>query len=83
MSQMTMTTNHGPIVFEMFDEDAPKTVDNFRKLTADACPWLDGKHTVFGQVTGGADVVETIGAVQTDGRDAPIEPVGLLAVEVA
>ena len=32
MSQMTMTTNHGPIVFEMFDDDAPKTVDNFRKL---------------------------------------------------
>ena len=32
MSQMTMTTNHGPIVFEMFDDDAPKTVDNMRKL---------------------------------------------------
>ena len=35
MSQMTMTTNHGPIVFEMFDEDAPKTVGNFRKLAED------------------------------------------------
>ena len=35
MSQMTMTTNHGPIVFEMFDEDAPKTVDNMRKLAGD------------------------------------------------
>ena len=35
MSQMTMTTNHGPIVFEMFDEDAPKTVENFRKLAGD------------------------------------------------
>src|SRR5919202_4078996 len=32
MSTMTVTTNHGPIVFEMFDEDAPKTVDNFRTL---------------------------------------------------
>ncbi len=32
MSQMTMTTNHGPIVFEMFDDDAPKTVENFKKL---------------------------------------------------
>ena len=29
---MTMTTNKGDIVFEMFDEDAPKTVDNFRTL---------------------------------------------------
>src|SRR5215217_1363513 len=32
MSQMTMNTNHGPIVFELFDEDAPKTVANFREL---------------------------------------------------
>src|SRR5919106_1075200 len=35
MSQMTMTTNHGDIVLELFDEDAPKTVDNFRKLAED------------------------------------------------
>ena len=35
MSQMTMTTNKGDIVFEMFDEDAPKTVGNFRKLSED------------------------------------------------
>ena len=35
MSQMTMTTNHGPIVFEMFDDDAPKTVGNMRKLAGD------------------------------------------------
>ena len=35
MSQMTMTTNQGPIVFEMFDDDAPKTVENFKKLAAD------------------------------------------------
>src|SRR3954454_5225621 len=35
MSQMTMTTNRGPIVVELFDEDAPKTVENFRKLAAD------------------------------------------------
>ena len=35
MSQMTLTTNPGPIVFEMFDADAPKTVDNFRKLSTD------------------------------------------------
>ena len=35
MSTMTMTTNHGPIVFEMFDADAPETVANFRKLSED------------------------------------------------
>ena len=151
MSQMTMTTNHGPIVFEMFDEDAPKTVDNFRKLsndgyydglsfhriirdfmiqggcpegtgtggpgyefedefnqhkvvrgalamanrgpntngsqffivTTDAAPWLDGKHTVFGQVTSGMDVVDKIEGQQTDGRDRPREDVVMERVEVS
>ena len=35
MSQATMYTNHGPIQIELFDDDAPKTVDNFRKLAGD------------------------------------------------
>ena len=35
MSTATMTTNQGDIAFELFDEDAPKTVDNFRKLARD------------------------------------------------
>ena len=40
MSQMTMTTNHGDIVLELFDEDAPETVDNFRRLAEDG--YYDG-----------------------------------------
>jgi peptidyl-prolyl cis-trans isomerase B (cyclophilin B) len=35
MSEAVMTTNHGPITFELYDEDAPKTVENFRKLARD------------------------------------------------
>ena len=35
MSRATLHTNHGPIELELFDEDAPKTVENFRKLAAD------------------------------------------------
>ena len=35
MSEATMTTNHGDITFELFDDDAPKTVENFRKLAGD------------------------------------------------
>jgi peptidyl-prolyl cis-trans isomerase B (cyclophilin B) len=141
MSQMTMTTNHGDIVLELFDEDAPKTVDNFRKLaedgfydglifhrvipdfmiqggcpqgtgtggpgytfedeindhkvvkgalamanagpntngsqffivTTESAPWLDGKHTVFGEVSDGMDVVDTIGTLPTDARDRPTQ----------
>ena len=151
MSVATMSTSEGEITIELFDEDAPKTVENFRKLSADgfydglgfhriipdfmiqggcprgdgtgdpgykfddefndhkvvrgalamanagpntngsqfflvtaaACPWLDGKHTVFGQVTEGMDVLDKIEAVPTDGRDAPLEPVGIVTVTVA
>ena len=151
MSQATMTTNHGEITLELFDEDAPKTVDNFRKLardgfydglifhrvipdfmiqagcpqgtgtggpgykfddeindhrivrgtlamanagpntngsqffivTADATPWLDGKHTAFGQVTSGQDVVDAIQSVERDGRDKPVEPVTMEKVTVS
>jgi peptidyl-prolyl cis-trans isomerase B (cyclophilin B) len=141
MSQMTMTTNHGDIVLELFDEDAPETVQNFRNLaekgyydglifhrvipdfmiqggcpegtgtggpgytfkdeindhkvvrgalamanagpntngsqffivTVAAAPWLDGKHTVFGEVSDGMDVVDTIGTLPTDARDRPTQ----------
>ena len=151
MSAATLQTNAGPITVRFFDEDAPKTVDNFRKLaddgfydglifhrvikdfmiqggcpegtgtggpgyqfedeindhkivrgalamansgpntngsqffivTLDACPWLDGKHTVFGRVTTGLDVVDAISAVDRDGRDRPVTPVTIDRVELA
>jgi cyclophilin family peptidyl-prolyl cis-trans isomerase len=44
-------------------------------VTADSTPWLDGKHTNFGQVTSGMDAVFAIVNVDRDGRDKPIEPV--------
>ena len=143
MSTATMQTSRGAIELELFDEDAPKTVDNFLRLsregfydglvfhrvipdfmiqggcplgtgtggpgyqfedeinshsvergalamansgpntngsqffivTADACPWLDGKHTVFGRVTSGMEVVDAISTVATDGRDGPRDPI--------
>ncbi len=51
-------------------------------VTADACPWLDGKHTVFGQVSDGMDVVDSLEGAATDGQDRPLEPLGILAVEL-
>jgi peptidyl-prolyl cis-trans isomerase B (cyclophilin B) len=142
MSQATLNTSHGEIVIDLFDDDAPKTVENFRRLAGDGfydglifhriirdfmiqggcpegtgtggpgytfedeindhkivrgalamanagpntngsqffivttaeAPWLDGKHTVFGEITSGMDVVDKIEGLPTDGSDRPEEP---------
>ena len=54
----------------------------FFVVTAEATPWLDGKHTVFGQVTTGQDVVDRIQHVDRDGRDRPKTPVTLDRIEL-
>jgi cyclophilin family peptidyl-prolyl cis-trans isomerase len=145
-----MRTTEGVIVFELFDDDAPKTVANFKKLaregfyegltfhriikdfmaqggcpegtgtggpgyqfedefnehkvvrgalamansgpntngsqffivTADEAPWLDGKHTVFGQVVEGEDVLERLNDTPTGGADRPLTPVLISSVEI-
>jgi peptidyl-prolyl cis-trans isomerase B (cyclophilin B) len=150
MSRATLHTNHGPIVVELHDSDAPKTVENFLKLsrdgyyngltfhriipdfmiqggcpegtgtggpgytfedefnqhkvargalamanagpntngsqffivTTEAAPWLDGKHTVFGQVEAGMEAVDAIEAVPTGAGDRPEQPVVIERVEV-
>jgi cyclophilin family peptidyl-prolyl cis-trans isomerase len=150
MSTATLHTNHGPIEIELFDDAAPKTVANFKKLagqgfydgltfhrvikdfmvqggcplgtgtggpgytfedeinehkivrgalamanagpntngsqffivTTDAAPWLDGKHTVFGEVREGMDAVDSIEGTPTDARDRPQEPAGIERVEI-
>ena len=51
-------------------------------VTADACPWLDGKHTVFGRVISGMDVVDSIEKVQTGANDRPVDEVRIESVSV-
>jgi cyclophilin family peptidyl-prolyl cis-trans isomerase len=51
-------------------------------VTADACSWLDGKHTVFGNVVSGQDVVDRISLVERDSRDRPMEPVVIESIEL-
>jgi peptidyl-prolyl cis-trans isomerase B (cyclophilin B) len=151
MSVATMSTNHGDITIELFDEDAPKTVQNFKDLAAkgfydgltfhriikdfmiqggcpegtgrggpgytfedeinshkavrgslamanagpntngsqfflvtlEATPWLDGKHTVFGQVTDGMDVVDKLEGLPTDRNDRPQEDAKIAKLTIA
>ena len=52
-------------------------------VTADSCPWLDGKHTVFGRVTSGMDVVDSISQLDRDTRDRPRDEVTIESVAVA
>jgi len=51
-------------------------------VTADAASWLDGKHTVFGKVTDGMDVVDAISQVPRDGMDRPNDEVTIERVEL-
>ena len=52
-------------------------------VTAEACPWLDGKHTVFGRVTDGMDVVDRISNVSTDAQERPRDEIRIERVELA
>ena len=55
----------------------------FFVVTTEAAPWLDGKHTVFGRVTDGMDVVDTIAEQPRDARDKPHEDVVIESVSVS
>ncbi len=54
----------------------------FFVVTTESAPWLDGKHTVFGRVTSGMDVVDAIEAVEADARDKPREDVVIERVDL-
>jgi peptidyl-prolyl cis-trans isomerase B (cyclophilin B) len=54
----------------------------FFLVTVDEAPWLDGKHTVFGRVTAGMEVVDTISQLPRDQSDRPREAVVIERVEL-
>src|ERR1700709_2386234 len=65
MSVATMSTNHGDITIELFDEDAPKTVENFKKLAADG--FYDG--LIFHRII--KDLMKPGGCPQGTGTGGP------------
>jgi cyclophilin family peptidyl-prolyl cis-trans isomerase len=52
-------------------------------VTAEACPWLDGKHTVFGRVTEGMDVVDRMAGLPRDAQDRPHDPPRIEQIELS
>jgi cyclophilin family peptidyl-prolyl cis-trans isomerase len=51
-------------------------------ITLAQTPWLDGKHTVFGKVIAGMDVVSSIGKVRTDNHNRPLEEVKIKSAKI-
>lgn len=51
-------------------------------ITLDSCNWLDGKHSVFGEVIEGMKVVEAIGSSPTKQGDRPVEEILLKNIEI-
>jgi peptidyl-prolyl cis-trans isomerase A (cyclophilin A) len=51
-------------------------------VTVAATPWLNGKHTIFGEVIQGADVVDTISRLKTGSQDRPVEDVTVDSVTI-
>jgi cyclophilin family peptidyl-prolyl cis-trans isomerase len=71
-----------PGIFSMANA-GPNTGGSQFFITLAATPWLDGKHAIFGKVTSGLDVVQTIGKVKTGMGDRPVEDVVMEKVTVS
>ncbi|KAJ1818323.1 Peptidyl-prolyl cis-trans isomerase cyp15 [Coemansia sp. RSA 2675] len=71
-----------PYTVSMANAGANSNGSQFFITTAEEAPWLDDKHTIFGRVTAGTDVVRLIESAKTDKRDKPLDDIGIMNVQV-
>ena len=72
----------GEGILAMANTGMPHTGGSQFFITLDKTPWLNGKHTIFGKVVKGMDVVRTIGHSDTDFADRPLEKVVMEKVTI-
>ena len=65
----------------MTDRGFPENTVNAYE-TLGGTPWLDFRHSVFGQVFDGMDIVDAIANVKTDGSDRPLEDVKIINIDI-
>ena len=73
--------HHGAGILSMANA-GPNTGGSQFFITLEATTWLDGKHAVFGEVTEGMDVIQTIGTTPTARGDRPLEDVVMESVTI-
>ncbi|KAJ2820058.1 Peptidyl-prolyl cis-trans isomerase cyp15 [Coemansia furcata] len=71
-----------PYTVSMANAGANSNGSQFFITTAETAPWLDDKHTIFGRVTSGSDVVHLIESVKTDKRDKPLDDISIMNVQI-